>query len=299
VWRERLFWVMLAGFVVSVWQSLVSGPLIWVYTTFFPSGPSYNWTTIARQVPLLLVAVILARGQFGRGLGLIERCLASRLRLAIVGGTLLACGALIRLLGPFPVRIPAAVFPLKALFLFEFFSWSLFPLLGAIVLLRKHRTSEATTSVWRDRVFWMAGGGLLVGIWQSASLCGLKALVYPNGDVVRNLALPRVIGFYKLVQFSPLLAIALWYRWRLRSGKEFRSEVPERRTALGIVIASLLASVCLQAWSVHLWLPQGREVPWPDFWVSYAMYLQWLWPFSLGALAVWLAPRRTGLVHTV
>jgi len=191
------------------------------------------------------------------------------------------------------------------LFLLDFFSWPFVLLALAVFLLRPTSVREssdmstagtsAPATVWRERVLWMAVGGLLVGFWQTVSMFGITALFY-TGNMsrpydVRPLVL---IAVYKSFHLSPLVVAALFFRRSMRADRILSVTTPVRTTALFVFVPALvLAWFGFYFWSNYFWRPSGISWPWGDLVLQYVTTFQWLWPVGLAALILWLAPKRS------
>jgi hypothetical protein len=206
--------------------------------------------------------------------------------------------------GPSAMQLPELSL-MKALFVLDFFSRPLVLLALAVFLLRTTSVREssdsstavtsASTTVWRERVFWMAVGVLLVDFWQVVSQFGITALFY-TGDVNRPYHVgPLVlVGIYQLIHLSPLLAAAILFRRCMRADRTLPVTTPVRTTSLFILVPALvLAWVGFYLWSSYFWRPPGISWPWGDLLLQYVTTFQWLWPAGLGALILWLAPKRS------
>lgn len=304
VWRERLFWMVLAGFAVLVWGLMTNGVLLWFVNNFRELIPlqSATFLSLAGHLPVLVVAVLLANGRFEKSLRRFQSCLQSRRRLALAGTGCLLVGALLRFLGPSPMQLQSSSL-LTALFLFDFFSWPLTLLVLGILLLRPpsalktpsmfSTTATAPVAIWRGRVFWMAVGWLMVGFWQTVSQFGITAMFY-TGDANRPYDVKPLVlmSVYKLILLSPLLVPSFFLRQKLRSERAFTTGIPvQRRHLVALVPAMACAWVGFYFWSCYLWMPKGLLWPWSDFLRQYVTTFQWLWPVGLAALVLWLAPK--------
>jgi hypothetical protein len=306
VWRERLFWMVLASFALSVWGLTTNGMISWLVRVFgeLVRLPSMIWFILAGQLPVLVVAVLLATGRLQNRMRSFQSCLQSRRRLALTGAGCLLAGMLMTFFGPSAMQLPELSL-MKALFVLDFFSRPLVLLALAVFLLRTTRVREssdsstavtsASTTVWRERVFWMAVGVLLVDFWQIVSQFGITALFY-TGDVNRPYDVgPLVlVGIYQLIHLSPLLAAAFLFRRCMRADRTLPVTTPVRTTSLFILVPALvLAWVGFYLWSSYFWRPPGISWPWGDLLLQYVTTFQWLWPAGLGALILWLAPKRS------
>ena len=103
VWRERLFWMALAGFAISVWGLLTNGLILWFvnsYRALVPTFPSTAFHFLAGQMPVLIVLVLLATGRLQSVVQRFEKCIQSRERLGFTGPILLFLSILWFLFGP-------------------------------------------------------------------------------------------------------------------------------------------------------------------------------------------------------
>ncbi len=305
VWRERLFWIITAGFAVSIWGHLVNGTIMWIYNTLGVLLPVTFpvWASLTGDIPILAVAVLLAMGRLQNLSGAVAGLLTSRRAVAWAGSALVLVAGLVRVFGPSPLRSGSFNPWLLAL------SLSLWPLLLlalSVVLFRP--TSSRTTAgsglraalppaaVWRERVCWIAVGGMLVGFWQTVSWLCLKALFF-TGDIKRPFAINQalLVSLNLLLQFGPLILLGLFVWWRVRARKSLLAVVLLRReTMLAVVPVVLLAWAALSLWSIWSWVPRGQAslVSLAGLSTYYLTNLRWLWPVGLAALIVWLAPGR-------
>jgi hypothetical protein len=312
LWRERLFWMVWAGFAVSVWGFLTNGALLWLYRELLLHLTWATWITLTGQVPVLLAAVVLAKGKLEQRSSLPEWCLRTRARVAVTAGGAFLVAAVVRLFGPLPMQLPAAGLPTNALFLLDFFGWPFVLLLLGVMLFRPRELDKKSSSrfagrptpasVWHERVFWMALAGLVVGLWQSTTAFGITALFYTGNNEHPYDTAPLVLmAVQKLILLSPLIIAGLLYRRQMRAGQGFGTGTLDRNRVSMALPAVLCAWVALHAWSSYVWMPRGLAFPWRGFWVSYVTNLQWLWPVSLAALVFWLAPQRPeadeGIAH--
>ncbi len=292
LWRERLFWVVAAGFAISIWSLLSAGTISWFVNTFgvlLPfAGPA--WFSLASNVPLLAMAVLLASGKLER---MAERMrYFSRQHLAYTGSCLIAAGLLVRLFGPCPLRghvslIGLAMGPLLLLFV-------------SIGLFRPARAAECATSaaplqlpvvVWRERVFWMAVGALAVGVWQTVSWAGMKALFY-TGDINRPFLFgPLFLGSWWLIELSPIVVLGVLLRQRMRAGKDITAgRLVRSRGLFGIIPVVVCAWAALHLWSEYYWLPERLNISFSTVLANYFTTFRWLWPTGVALLILWLAP---------
>jgi len=304
VWRERLFWMVVAGFGVSVWSLLTAGPILWFVNTFgvlVPLPPA-AWFSLAANLPLLAMAFLLAKGRlesvaarfrfFGRG------------HLAFAGGCLLAAGLAVRLFGPGRLTAPEHLL-VKA---FGVSQWPLILLLLGICLFRPGRApvpfasslgrSRLPTMLWRERVFWVAVGGMALGIWQSVSWMSMLALFY-TGDINRPyLDGPVLIGSFLLIELSPLVVLGLLLRRRIRVGEDATAEnIVRSRAFFAFIPVAVCTWAAVQLAIQYFWRPAGANISfWSNVVANYFATFQWLWPAGLALLIMWLAPR--GQTHT-
>jgi hypothetical protein len=306
VWRERLFWIVAAGFGVSVWSLLTAGSFLWFVNTFgvLLPLPHLAWLVLAGNLPLLAMAVLLATGRLEN--------LAARIRffrrghLAFAGGCLLAAGLLVRLFGPSRLTAPESL-PVIGLVLSR---WPLILLFLGISLFRPAPAPESGGSslsllrlppvVWRERVFWMAVGALAVGVWESVSRVSIQALFYTGDIHWPYLVGPLLLsGSLLLIELTPLIVLALLLRHRIRAGKDSTGGRMVRSRAF---FASIPVAVCtwaaVQLASQYFWRPGGADFSfWSNVAANYFVTLQWLWPAGLASLIMWLAPRGETLTN--
>ncbi len=299
VWRERLFWIIAAGFAFSVWSLLTSGTVLWFVNTYgvlLPfRGPA--WFSLCGNLPLLALAVLLATGKLGS--------VAPRLRffgrrhLALTGGCLLAAGLAVGLFGPYPLTSPESLL-VKVIALSL---WPLILLFLGVSLFRPTLAPESAASglvplplpavVWRERVFWMAVGGLAVGIWQTVSWVGMKALFY-TGEINRPFLFgPLFVGSWLLLELSPLVVLGLLLRQRMRAGKDVTAgKLVRSRAMFTFIPVAVGAWTALYLWSDYHWRPAGYDISWSSIVANYITTFRWLWPAGLAVLILWLAPRQ-------
>jgi hypothetical protein len=313
IWRERVFWIVLASFALSVWGLMTNGMLLWLMREFreLVRLPSMTWLSLAGQLPVLIAAVLLATGRLQHRMRGIQSCLQSRRRLAVTGAGCLLAGGLMKFLGPSAMQLPGTAL-MAALFLLDFFSWPLVLLALAVFLLRPtpvRESSDSSTSgtsapasVWRERVFWMAVGALLVGFWRIASEFGMTALFYTgNMDRPFNLRPFVLIGVYHSIHLFPLVVAALFFRRSVRGDRTLPVTTPVRTTALFVLVPVVVCAwVGFYFWSSYFWwIPKGKSWPWADLLFQYVTTFQWLWLAGLAALVLWLAPKRSEDIHDI
>jgi hypothetical protein len=306
VWRERLFWMVLAGFAISIWGLMTNGVISWLVRELGELMRLRSMTgfVLSGQLPVLIVAVLLATGRLQNRMRGFQSCLQSRARLALTGAGCLLVGVLMTFFGPSAMQLPEMSL-MKALFLLDFFSRPLVLLALAIFLLRSTSVREsselsiagisAPATVWRERVFWMAVGGLLVGFWQTVSQFGITALFY-TGNVNRpyDAAPLLLMGVYQFIHLSPLIVAALFFRRSMQGDRTLTVPTPVRTTALFVMVPALaLAWPGFFMWSSYFWKPREISWPWADLLLQYVTTFQWLWPVGLAALILWLAPKRS------
>jgi len=299
IWRERVFWMLLAGFAVSVWGLITNGLLNWCVNTF---AEFYHWPTIASrtlggQLPVLAAAVLLAAGRLATLAGFTEWLLQSRKRLAGIGAVLLGAGLAVRMFG-LSHFMPS--------FGGNWLYWSVEPLiLGVLcVLLFQRHYSKATkhtgegiatapAAVWRERIFWIALGTLAVDFWARVTMCCVTALFY-GGDINHPYTVNMVVllSVYQTIHFSPLFVIGwLVIRWK-RGRTTLSARVLAGQGALTALVATVFCIwVGLSIWLSFLWAPHDARIDTGIVLLGYLTSLQWGWPLGLAALAVWLAPR--------
>lgn len=264
VWRERVFWMVLASFAISVWGLMTNGMISWLVREFgeLVRLPSMIWFTLAGQLPVLVVAVLLATGRLQNRMRNFQSCLQSRKRLALTGAGCLLAGMLMTFFGPSAIQLPELSL-MKALFVLDFFSRPLVLLALALFLLRRTSVREssdlsnagtsASTTIWRERVFWMAVGVWLVDFWQIVSQFGITALFY-TGDANRpyDVGPLALVGIYQLIHLSPLVAVAMLFRRSMRADRTLPVTTPFRTTSLFILVPALaLACPALALWSSY------------------------------------------------
>jgi hypothetical protein len=303
VWRERLFWIVAAGFGVSVWSLLTAGP-IWLFVSTFADLlplPHGACVSLASNLPLLAFAVLVATGRlenvaarmrfFGRG------------HLALSGACLLAAGLVVRLFGPNRLTAPESLLVMAIVLSL----WPLTLLCLGIGLFRPGRAPGSVESssgqlrlpvvVWRERVFWMAVGSLASGVWQSVSMVSMAALFY-TGDINRPyLVGPVFIGSFLLIELTPLIVLGLLLRLRIWAGKDATAgNIVRSRAFSAFIPVAVCAWAAAQLVWPYFWKSAGANF---SFWSNIAAYyfaFQWLWPAGLALLTMWLAPR--GETHT-
>jgi len=304
VWHDRLIWMVVAGFAVSVWRFMSYGTISSILSTFGVLLPFHFSTgalvTLAGNLPVLALAVLLATGKIAKLAGRFDYFLQSRQRFAFTGMGLLAVGVLLRVFGPNPLLPPEGL-GLTILYLLSLSAWPLVLLSFGVFLIRPISSGESARSrfqmvtvpsaVWRERVCWMSLGGLMLGLWQVVSGLGIRAVFYP-GNINKPLNMgPLLLSVLLVVQLSPFIILVL-LRQRMRKGKNIAG-VGRRR--LFIIIPTLLCAwIGLNLWSSYLSVPQGFTLSLPALLTSYLSTFHWFWQFSLAALLLWLAPSRSG-----
>ncbi len=308
VWQDRLLWMVVAGFAISIWHFMTNGAIVWLfqwYSQTFDVSPPFSfgaWVTLAGNLPVLAIAVLLATGRLEKLRGRLHYLLQSRQRLALVGMGLLVAGVLTRGLGPNPVTPPGGIAS-TALSLMNLSAWPLLLLsLGVFILEPVSAGEEARlrfqmasvpAAVWRSRVCWMVVGGLVLEFWQTVSLFGIRALFY-TGNIAKpfNVSL-ALMSVNLLLQLSPLILLVL-LRQRMRRGKAIPgATLVRRRPLLAILPALLCVWTGLHLWSVYSWMPREFGASWPGLFTHYATTFRWFWPVSLAALLLWLAPNQS------
>jgi hypothetical protein len=298
VWRERLFWIVAAGFGAEVWALLTDGSISWFVNTLsvLLPVPGSAWFMVGRHLPLLAMAVLLATGRLENVAARIR--FFGRQHLAFAGCGLVAVGVLVRLFGP---RSFAAPVPLWAQVMLLSL-WPLVLLFLGVSLFRPVRALESAMSafasvrlprvVWRDRVFWMALGALVVGIWQTVSWVGMKALFY-TGDMDRPFRVGTVVflSYFLVIELSPLIVLGLLLRQRMRAGKDVSGEKLVRRRALfAFIPTAVCAWTAVHFCSEYFW-QTGLNISWDSIVANYLINFRWLWPAGLALLILWLAPK--------
>ncbi|MPN29924.1 hypothetical protein SDC9_177379 [bioreactor metagenome] len=163
------------------------------------------------------------------------------------------------------------------------------------------RLAVTPGAVWRERLRWMAIGGLMVGFWETVSWVCMKALFYTgdinasfNGGIVCFAPFNggrRFFPIYLLIQICPVLVIGLLLRQRIRSGKSITGTGLIRRPVLFLGIpAFVCAWTCFYVWSEYLWMPRESGVSFPAFVSIFLGTFRWVWPVGLTALLLWLMP---------
>lgn len=290
LWRERAFWMVWAAVVFTAWNFLTVGTSVWICNELYLQLPLTTWIALTVYLPVLLGAVWLARGGVSEA-GWFEAVLCSRLRTALAAFGLLTVATGVRLFGPYPLQLPDSW---AWLFLLDIVGGPFLLAAAGILLWRpairlpraNGRPKAAVCNAWRERVFWMALGGLAVGFWDEASRYGVSACFYA-GEVHQSSPLLGSLLFLA-VRLSPVVAVILLAR------RGFLGSALPTRTRLLILLPLI---VCAGAW-LHAGISllnaqQGIAFPWAMFWSAYLSGLQWLWPTGLAALALWLAPRAS------
>ncbi len=299
VWRERLFWIIAASFALSIWSLLSSGPMLWFVNTFGVWLPvrAPAWFALCGNLPLLALAILLASGRLEKVAARMR--FFSRRHLALAGGGLLAVALLVRLFGPYPLTAPESL-PVKV---FSLCLWPLLLLSLAVNLFRPARGPKSATSdsgplqlpaaVWRERVFWIAVGGLAVGVWRTVTWVSIQTMFY-TGDINKPFMFgPLLVGSWLLIELSPLIVLGLLLRQRMRTGKDATVGKLVRSQALfAFIPIVVVAETAMALWSQYHWKPAGVDISWPGMVGDYFMNLRWLWPAGLALLILWLAGEK-------
>jgi hypothetical protein len=153
------------------------------------------------------------------------------------------------------------------------------------------RLAATPAAVWRERVCWMAIGGLMVGFWETVSWVCMKALFY-TGDINAPLNGGRLFfPIYLLVQICPVLVLGLLLRQRMRNGKSITGAALVRSPVLYAgVPAFVCAWTCLYLWSEYHWMPRESGVSFSAVVSNFLFTFRWVWPVGLTALLLWLMP---------
>lgn len=306
VWRERLLWMVAAGFAVAVWRLTASFAILWFFQTFWellpvsvPVGPFASFT---ESLVILAAAVMLATGRLDKLAGHLQCIVRTRQRLAIAGLGLLAVGVTARLFIPHPISLPGSAGFALLVVLVNFAGWPLLLLALGVFLFRpvpasdlgslQLRLAATPAAVWRERVCWMAIGGLMVGFWKTVSWLCIKALFY-TGDIHApfNFEGRLFLPIYLLIHFSPVLVLSLLLRQRMRNGKSITGAALVRSPVLYAgVPAFVCAWTCLYLWSEYHWMPRESGVSFSALVSNFLFTFRWVWPVGLTALLLWLMP---------
>jgi len=299
VWHDRFLWMITAGFAVSIWQIMSYRAISWLLQAFGDSLPFYLLfhlsagvaVTLGANLPLLLIAILLATGRLGKLAGSFHHFLQSRRQLVLTGMGLLVVAVYMMLFGlnewsPLYL-ITTFVWPLALLSLGIF----LFRPSNAISARSPFQMKTAFAAVWRERVCWMAVGGLIVGFWQIVSSLGIRAL-FSTRDFNKPFNVGLVMGLQLLAPLSPAILLLLLGQ-RVRRGMEMPGEtLVRRRPLLAALPVVLSAWAGMQLWPLYSGIPRDRGVTFPDVLTHYLTTFQWLWPVGLALLLLWLAPDR-------
>jgi hypothetical protein len=217
----------------------------------------------------------------------------------LIGFCLVAVGVVVRLFGP-SALVSGQSFGVK---LATLSTWPLFLLFLAIGLFRPARAAEAAESaslgswrlaaaVWRQRVFWMAVGGLAVGVWRTVSWVGMNAL-FSTGDINRPYAFgPLFLATDLLFSLAPLFVLGLLLWRRMRAGKDVTAAgLIQHRALFTFIPIVVIAQALLHFWNQHYWNPFAVHTSWSSIVANYFTTFRWLWPAGLALLILWLAPR--------
>jgi hypothetical protein len=313
VWRERFFWMAFAGFAISVWGLMSNELLLWLTTRLarLVQVPPMSVFALCGYLPVLTVAILIATGSLPKLARSVDRCLQSRSRLALTAVASLSLALLAFLCWTFfgPTASPLTKAPARSLVLLLYLlSWPLILLALLMILCKPHPLGEsasppstmniAAPAVWRERVFWMAVGGLLVGFWRSVSQFSLAALFY-TGDLQRPYASPLLVaGLQKVILVLPVIIISILIARKRRGQSALSAEMPTslaRRFAP--VIAVMVAWIVVELTAKYFW--QARIVPAEHritdlsaLLLNYLSTMQWVRPAFLAALILWLGSAR-------
>lgn len=297
IWRERVFWILLAGFAVSVWGLFIDGlfdRLVNRYGTGLTiplPWPLVSLHVLGRDLPVLGVAALLASEKLSSLAGLAESLIGSRSRLAGIGATCFVIGQAVRLSDPFGWFFS----PNRSLLTY----WAGEPLLLLTLCAltwQKHfskgvenpgaRFAAVPAGVWRERVLWIALCGVAIGFWTSLSRLSVSEFFYPTppNTVAKVLAFASLVH---AVRISPLLAIGwLIIRWK-RGGTITAAQVwPGQKPMPALAALVTCVWMGLDIGLKFLWTAHEAHIL-----SNYLAGLQWAWPVTLAGFVYWLTPR--------
>lgn len=305
VWGERVFWMAVAGLAVSLWELLLTFPFTWwmlrgvSHLHWARSVSAFPLAFLVNVVPVFAVAVLTATGRLNRPLGKIEGLFLNRTRLAAIGlplvflvGSIAAYARGLSLAGVGLWLFPTIAGPL-----------TLFALVTVLIPRRVSHTSPESFSgapgceepgPWRERVFWMAVGGLVFGTWKAMSYSGMVALLYTGtpGHAYRIPGVPTV-GF-PLITVLPVVAAAILAGCKrlepVTAGAGRWLNTPKRMRVMGLGL--LLVCCGLGFWRDYVFNTRTQTAlssP-KTVMLHYTTMLSWLWWAGLVALILWLAP---------
>ncbi len=149
-------------------------------------------------------------------------------------------------------------------------------------------------SVWRERVFWAAMGGLVQGLWGIVHALGITAWSRSiNATPMAAISPLLALSIYNLLQLLPFLVLLLVLWVGVKRGVNMSLALVFRRSTLTVPV--LLAA---GAWGgLHLWLTMLYSSPpealtWSQLLSDYVSWLRWLWPLGLAMLVLWTAPHQ-------
>lgn len=170
---------------------------------------------------------------------------------------------------------------------------------GAMVAFPLVRRGSADSAVggrrvvWRDRIFWMAIGGLVQGLWGLVRDVGVTAWSNAAGTTATAAISPLLgVSLYNLILLLPLLAFVLVLWGGAKRGTNMSLALVLRGSTLTIIV--LLAAsawIGLELWQQKLVVPPGSYT-WPQLLRGYAVWLDWLLPMGLVMLVLWTAPHH-------
>lgn len=199
VWRDRVFWITFAGFLMAVFFSAACLPTM--HLAIRVRDGYGKWAAAAvysvlNGVPVLVAALLFATGRIQLLFSKVSWLFASRWRLGIAG-LLLAVAANVQ-----SFRVIGAVF----IYELGFLGFALV-MMPREMLAALHVKAEgagdwrSSIGLWRDRLFWIAMTQLAIGAWNAAVSLGITMYLY-HLPVSERSAPPFISG---IVYFSAWL----------------------------------------------------------------------------------------------
>jgi hypothetical protein len=236
IWRDRVFWAAIAGFLLQVTQSAIITHLL------HPGRLWYGmWVaTVLNFTPVFVAVPLLATGWIQLIYSRVSWLFISRWRLGIAGLLLTVVASFGgSFIGPFAIRDLG----------FLLFAVVMMPremLTATHVKIESATNWRNSTRLWRDRLFWIAASILALGVWNRVVTVGTAAYIHSLPESKSSL-LAGIIWF--LVWGIPMAVVGI----ALSMGRlSWATRALQSRS--GILIAGsglLLVSNCLLLWWYH------------------------------------------------
>jgi hypothetical protein len=291
IWRDRVFWVAIAEFLLMVIGVAISAPTMrLVHRAREPWG---EWgamavNTVLSLTPVFVVVLLLATGWIQLIYSRISWLFVSRGRLGIAG-LLLIVVTVVTHLNYFGSFVPIVLFELG----FLGFALVMMPremLAAAHVKIEGATNWRSSIRLWRDRLFWIAAAQLAIKVWTMVVTVGSMEYIHSLPESKRSdPSLLSDIVFFS-ARLIPVVAVGVALS---KARLSWVTRMLQSRS--GILIAGslfVLVHSCLIWWTYYRWhTPSLSLAEWMPL-LLFSAVTEFIVQAALIAAMLWLLQRQ-------